>query len=172
MKIGNKGTTLDVIFIFILLLGFGITILVSTYLADQIFPMLTGFFGPTSQATSIVDTTAAGYGAFDNIFMFLFFMLNMIPVIAAVLVKHHPIFLIINILVLVIWLLIAPAMSNVMLEFWEMEEFAQYAIGGGGSRTYSVMTRLFQYGPYLSVGLSIILMVAMFVKSPSGGVSM
>jgi len=168
---GRKGSALDMIFIMFSLMVLGMFILVGMYLTDTIFTPMQEMFNDTAGSTTLT-TVKNGYGAMDNIFMFLFFMLNMVPVIFAVFVKTHPVFLIINILVIFIYMFLAPSMSNMMLDFWNTPEFAPYALGGGGSFTFDVMTRLFQYLPYISVGLSIIIMVAMFVKSPSGGTTL
>ena len=168
-KLGRKGTTIDMFFIFIALMFFGMIILTSLYLADQIFPELTDFFGESSEATTVVKTAKQGYAALDNIFLLLFFMLNMVPLVFAVFVRHHPIFLVINIFVLIAFMFVVPSLSNAMRQFWMQPEFAQYALGGGGSYTFNIMTRLFQYMPVISVGLSVLIMIAMFVKSPSEG---
>ena len=171
MTIGRKGSALDMIFIMFSLMVFGIFILVGMYLTDTVFTPLSDMFNGTAGSTTL-DTVKQGYGTMDNIFMFLFFMLNLVPVIFAVFVRTHPVFLIVNLLVIFVYMFLAPSMSNIMLEFWGQPEFAPYALGGGGSYTFNVMTRLFQYLPYISVGLAVIVMVAMFVKQPEGGVSL
>ena len=171
-RIGKKGTTIDMFFIFIALMFFGMIILMSLYLADSIFPELIGFFGESNEATTVIKTAKQGYAALDNIFLLLFFMLNMVPLVFAIFVRHHPIFLVINIFVLIAFMFVVPSLSNAMREFWMTPEFAQYAVGGGGSYTFNIMTRLFQYMPFISVGLSVLIMIAMFVKSPTEGVTM
>jgi hypothetical protein len=65
---------------------------------------------------------------------------------------------------IIIFFFVIPPLSNVVKEFWEQPEFAQYAAGGSGFVTYNVMTRVFQYLPMISIGISIILMIAMFSK--------
>jgi len=163
----KKGTVLDMFAISIVLLFFGIIAVVSIYVADQIFPELIGFFG-TGAGVTVVKTVKQGYGTMDYIFMFLYFMLTLVPIIFASLVRHHPVFLILNILLLFIFFLVVPVFSNVMREFWQTEEFGIYAFGGGGSYTYPVMTRLFQYMPLISSAVSVIIMIAMFAKRGTG----
>lgn len=170
MKIGNKGTILDMFAITIGLLVLAIVIITATYVWDQINPQLqTMFVNPTSnESIRVLKTTQQGFGTFDYIFMFLYFMLSLVPVIFAALVRHHPVFLILNIIILFIFFFIAPVFSNVMREFWSVSEFAVYAYGGAGTQTYPIMTRLFQYLPLISAGFSVILMIAMFAKRGSG----
>lgn len=172
MRLGRKGTVIDMMFVALMVLVFGMLIVMATYIADKVFTPMEAFFAGDNATTAVMAQNRANFGAFDNIFIFLYFMLNLVPVVFAVFVKHHPVFLIINILLLIVFLIIAPSLSNVMLTFWQTPELAQYAEGGGGWRTYDVMTRVFQYMPYLSVAISMMLMVAMFIKPPSMGSTM
>ena len=168
--LGKKGTVLDMFFIMIIMLVFAMFILMSTFIWSEISPMFLDAFAGSTEAGNVTQQVSTSYQTFDYMFLFLFFMLNMTPVLIAVLVRHHPIFLVINIIVLLIFMYLAPLMSNVMREFWLAPEFAQFAVGGGGFVTFNTMTRVFQYLPYISMGISVILMVVMFVKDPMSGV--
>lgn len=163
----RKGTIIDMFYLLILFLFFGIIIVVSVYLKDQIFPELIEMLGTNitgNKAPTVLRTAEQGYMLMDNIFMMLYFMLAGSSIIFAALVRTNPVFFVLNLIMLFVLFLIAPAMSNVMREFWSQPEFAVYAAGGGGSVTFVITTRIFQYLPHISVGLSILLIIAQFAK--------
>ena len=168
VHIGKKGSILDMFYYLAVFLFFGIIILISIYLADQILPDLQTEFASSSDALSIMNTAKAGYSTVDNLFIFLYFTLCIAPIIFAVMVKVSPIFIFINVIMFVIFFLVAPSISNVMYEFWNQPEFSKYAYGGSSSYIFPGMTRVFQYLPYISMGLATILMIAMFAKRDEG----
>jgi len=100
----------------------------------------------------------------DYLFLFLFFALYSVPIMFSFMVKGNPIFMVVNLLILVILFLITPTLSNVVREMWSSDEFSSYAYGGGGSYVFSIMTKIFQYLPLVTASLSAIIMVAMFAK--------
>jgi hypothetical protein len=164
MKLGGKGTMIDIFYLILVFMFFGIMALVSVYLKDQIFPQLVDVLGNGTTSETILNTAEQGYQMMDNLFMMLYFVLAGVSIIFAALVRTNPAFFVLNIIMLFVLFLIAPAMSNVMREFWATPEFAQYAAGGGGSITYPIMTRVFQYLPHITVGISVLLILAQFSK--------
>lgn len=168
--IGKKGTMLDVLLISIVLLVFGIVSILAVYIWDAVYTPITDMFTGAGNDTAIevMDTVEAGFGVIDYIFLFVYFMLSMTPIIFAVFVNHHPIFIVLNIMIVIILFFVFPVLSNVMYEFWSQPPFAEYAFGGGGTVTFPIMTRIFQYLPLITSGFSVMLMVAMFAKR--GGV--
>jgi preprotein translocase subunit SecG len=159
----KKGTAFDYIFIVIIMVIFAIVTIVSVFLWDTISTPLKNVFGSGS-ATDVMATADKAFGTLDYIFLFVFFGLSIAPIIFAFLVKSHPIFFVVNILILVVMFLVMPTLSNVVREFWSTDQFSQYAEGGGATHTLPIMTRVFQYLPYITGGMSIILTIAMFVK--------
>jgi len=162
----RKASMLDMFYIVIVILFLGIMIVIGVYLKDQIFPQFTEMFG-AGEATNVVNTANQGYRSMDFIFIFLFFGLCSVPIILAMLVDVHPVFFVINILVVIFFFIVTPQISNVMQQFWGQDEFAVYASGGSGSYTFPIMTRIFQYLPFITCGISLILMIIMFVKRGS-----
>jgi hypothetical protein len=161
-----KGSVIDLFLIMIVILFLGVIIVIGVYLKDQIFPQLTDFFG-AGEATAVVDTASQGYRSMDYIFLFLFFGLCSVPIILAMLVRINPVFFIINLIVIIFFFIVTPQISNVMQQLWSQDEFAVYASGGSGSYTFPIMTRIFQYLPFISCGISLILMIVMFVRRSS-----
>jgi hypothetical protein len=159
----KKGTVIDFLFIVLVMMVFAIVAIVSIYLWDSISTPLKNAFG-IGEATDVINTSARVFGVMDYIFLFLFFGLSIAPLIFAFLVQTHPVFFVVNILLLIVLFLIMPTISNVVRSFWATDQFAPYAAGGSGSVTYTIMTRVFQYLPFITGGLSIILTIAMFVK--------
>jgi len=161
----RKGTLMDYIFIVIALMFFAIMAIIGIYLKDSIFPPMQEFFGAGTDATAMLTSVGASYSVMDYIFLFLFFGLCITPIIFAFLVKTHPIFMVINVILLVVMFMVMPALSNVVRSFWSSsQELSQYAAGGGGSITFTIMTRVFQYLPVIICALSILLMVAQFMN--------
>jgi len=155
---------MDMFFLLFIFLFFGIMILIGVYLKDQIISPLIDFFGTGSEAETVINTAAQVFNAMDAIFIFIYFMLSGTTIIFASMIRSRPIFLVINIIMLMILFVITPAFSNVMREFWSTQEFAQYAAGGEGSVEFTVMTRIFQYLPHVTMGISILVMIASFAK--------
>jgi len=169
MRLGRKGSTMDIFYLMFVFLVLGIMMLVAVYLKDQVFPQFTAAFGTTSEATNIMNTTENAFNTMDNVFLFVYFMMSFTTIIFAALVRTHPVFFIVNVILMVILFIITPTFSNIMREFWAVTEFAPYAAGGTGSITFPVMTRIFQYLPIVVMGISIILMIASFAKRESVG---
>jgi hypothetical protein len=115
-----------------------------------------------------VNSTGNVYGIMDYIFLFLFVGLTITPVMFAFMVQTHPIFLVVNILLVIIMFIVMPVISNMVRSVWMAPMFEQYASGGGGSHTYPIMTAVFTYLPVLVGGISLILSIAMFVKGREG----
>lgn len=161
---GNKGSAIDIFWIVIAMLVVGIMALVGTYIKDQVYPMIQGFTGDDTEAAGIMNTAAQGIGMMDNLFMMTYFMMAGAAIVFAALVRNHPIYFVLNLILLMILFLITPAISNVMRAFWNTPEFAPYAAGGAGSVTFPIMTRMFQWLPAITVGVSILLMVVQFSK--------
>lgn len=164
MRLGKKGTMVDMFYLILVFMFFGIMAIISVYLKDQIFPEILGFVGEGGAPEDILNTAEQGYLMMDNLFMMLYFILSGVSIIFAALVRTHPAFFVLNLIMLFLLFLIAPAMSNVMREFWATPEFAPYAAGGGGSVNYTIMTRIFQYLPHITIGISVLLMLAQFSK--------
>lgn len=160
------GSMIDMFFVVIVILFLGIIIVIGVYLKDQIFPQFTEMFG-AGEATDVVNLSEQGYRSMDFIFLFLFFGLCSVPIILAMMVNVNPVFYVINIIVVIFFFIITPQISNVMQQFWGQDEFAVYASGGSGSFTFPIMTRVFQYLPFITAGISTLLMLVMFVKRGS-----
>ena len=158
----KKGSLLDTIFIMVVLLVLGISILLAAYLSDAIFPVIEPLLNDTT-ATQIIDTAEAGIGGLDILFVTIYILLNLTPAILAFFVDTHPIFIIVNIIIFLVVFTVTPAISNAMQTLWSLDAFSQYAAGGGGTYDFSLMQAIFQYLPYLSLIFMVIVMVAMFV---------
>jgi hypothetical protein len=159
----RKGTVIDILFIVVFMMAFAICTILAMYLSDKIYVPLQEFFGPGDASTTlgVVNNTI---GSFDYIFLFLFFGMCLAPIVFSFLIQTHPIFFLVNLLMLVVMFLIMPTLSNTVRAVWAAPELAQYAAGGGGSHTFPIMTYIFKYLPLITCGISLIITVAMFVK--------
>ena len=119
-----------------------------------------GFFedAGASSATTTLKTTRQVFNLFDFIFLFVWVMMMLVPVIAAALVRNHPIWFVINIIMLLIYVAITPAISNAMRSFWSIPELSVYAFGGGSETTF----------PIISNALTLFAPVFSFIAQPFG----
>jgi len=163
-----KGSMIDYFFIIVLVLIFGIFILVGTYIKDAIFPQLSTALNDVG-ATAALNTVSNEFSIFDEIFLFFFIAMSTVPIVFAFLIPTHPVLIFVNIILLIIYILIVPTISNVMQQFWSSAPFTQYATGGTGSTTFVIMTSVFQYLPIIACGFSFILMIVLFAKSEGRG---
>jgi hypothetical protein len=143
-------------------------ILISTYLKDQIYPPLSNALSAVPAAQSELTSIGVTFSIFDYIFLFVFMMMMIVPIIFAFLVPTNPVFILINIILLIFYVLIVPSISNVMRSFWSQTAFAPYATGGTGSTTFMIMTTIFQNLPIITTVFAIILCIVMFNKSGGG----
>jgi len=154
---------IDLFFFLIVFLFLGISWLVGAYLLDSvttpILPIVNG-----TEGTTMINQVKTSYQTFDFIFAFIFIVLNLVPIYLSVMVKNHPIFFVINIILFIIYMILTPVISNAMRTIWLQPQFVEYSAGGSGYVTFSIMTRIFQYLPLMSFGLAFIVSVAMFGK--------
>lgn len=169
MNVGKKGSIIDTFVILIVFVIMGIVLIVSLFLKDAIFPKLSNALNNETGSTSVMATVSGGFTIFDNLFLLAFFMLNATTIIMAALVPSHPVFLIVNVMLLIILFVIAPTFSNIMQKFWSTPDFAAYSEGGGASQTLPIMTRMFQYLPSITLGISVLLIIVQYSKNQGGG---
>ena len=161
-SLGKKGSMIDYMFFLVVFLVFAMSILAAYKVFDSMYSPITTMLGNTSIAP--MNTVRSAFSALDYVFLFLFVALNLVPIFLAVMSQNHPIFIVINIVLLLVYIIIAPVISNVMRDFWSNSQFSGYAAGGDGTVTFPIMTRIFQYLPLLSFAFAVILTVAMFAK--------
>lgn len=160
---------LDLFFFLMVFLILGVAWVIGAYVLGEVTDPLIPIFNGTAANTTI-NTVRTGYRTFDFIFGFLFIVLNLVPLYMAVMVKNHPVFFVVNLILFIIYMLLAPVISNVMLEVWSNPALAETSTGGSASVTLPMMTRLFQYLPLISFGLAFLVSIAMFGKGQGGGV--
>ena len=164
MRISRKGSVFDLFYITFAFLVVGIMFVISLFLKDQIFPSLTTMLNTSSEAVSVANTSAQGLNMLDGLFLLSFFMMNGAAVVFAALVPNNPIFAILNVIMMILLVLVTPAFSNVMQAFWSVDGMAQYAEGGGAAVTMPITTRVFQFLPALTFGISLVIMIVQYGK--------
>jgi hypothetical protein len=160
---------MDYFYLLVVILILGMSIIIGVYLKDAIFPQLSNAFSSSPAATSALTTVSNSFSIFDEIFLLIFVLMSIVPIVFAFLVPSNPVFVFVNIILIAIYLLIAPTISNMMRSFLSSSIFASYATGGTGSATFPIMTAIFEYLPIITCGLSFVLMVVLFGKSGGGG---
>lgn len=163
MTIGRKGASIDLLYIMVMALVIGISTLVALYVHDQSYTLLSPMLD-NAEAQNVMNTSTASLRVLDYLFVTTYFMSCLGSIISAALVRNHPIFLVVSIILMMVVMIISPIISNVMLEFWSQPEFAEFAEGGGGTITLPLMTRVFQYMPHITAVLSVMIMILSFSK--------
>lgn len=167
-RLGRKGSVLDIFFAVLIGMVVVITTLVAVFLYDNvssaIISVLPNNTVGTNVTTETINKVYVGFQAMDYVFMIVFFMLCLSPIILSLFVLAHPVFMVINIVLILVLFLVFPVMSNVVHEFWTQPSFAQYATGGGGSVTFPIMTSIFEWLPIIGSVMGILVMVVMYAK--------
>lgn len=107
----KKGNVLDILIIVIILVGFGLTVLITNVLYIQM--AATGGLNTTTQSQSIVSTTNEQFQIFDYAFLAIVLGLSLTSVIAAARVRTSPLFFFISLILLTIVLLIVWVAQSV-----------------------------------------------------------
>lgn len=115
-----KGSVQDVMFISLVVLILGILV-VSGYLA------LSYITGTVIDQNGVVTDTRNALLTFDSMFMFLLVFLSIGALAGAALVRSHPIFLAVDLLLIIIMVFVGSALTNVYYTFASTTQIATSA---------------------------------------------
>jgi len=138
-------------FIFLAALAFCIIVTQMIYNVMNV-PAITGLFAENEQAAKAMPAAGTALGIFDGIFLLVMVGVVMGGVVAAFLVKSHPIFFILMLLVNVALVVISVMFSN------SFESFINTSAGtSAAANTFPMMVFAMRHLPILSlIGIVIV----------------
>jgi hypothetical protein len=157
----SKGTAQN---IFLFVIGgfiFATLALVGWYVVNsQVMPQLQPLIGTDPVVNETLNTYSESLDSLDYAMFAIFFGFMAGAIVAALLVRTHPIFFFIYLLLIVMAIVISVPLSN----NWQTME-TQLSMTGNLSITSFIMGNL----PILTAVLGVIAMVISFIKMSSGG---
>lgn len=161
----KKGSLQDIVYIGMVLLFLGITILLGFMMTSQINDYL--------QASDVVDAngkaasnTLTGYypGVIDNTFLLLVGGLALVTLMLALMVRIHPIFIPLYFIGLVVVIFVSGIMSNIYQEMAAHAELVAYA------NQLTIISTVLNYLPLMVGIFGTVLMVIMYKVWSAGDV--
>lgn len=158
----SKGTIQDLFYLMILLFLIGITVLVGTYLKNEVMADIKGMLTGTSGA-SYMTHVEYGFKTLDYVFLFMAIGFGVVTVVLAFQVQTHPVFFFISLVIFAIIMLIVPAFSNMFHDFASASEFSGFA------SDYSMMLKIFENFPKFFMIFGFLISIVTFAKMRGGG---
>jgi hypothetical protein len=138
----NKKGSLDNLYVMAQIFGFAIFIVVVlvawNYLTSSQTQTLFWDLSPTS--SNVMDDAQKGFNQFDNIFMLVYFAYHLGVLGLSYLLRSHPVFLVVIILIMIVGTLISPILSNSFETVLDNSEFT--SIKSDLPKTIFIMSRL------------------------------
>ena len=119
-KIRKKANVFDTAQISIWLFAGAIVVIIGAFAWNQISPQLSENLD-SAVAQNVISTADTVFPYFDYVYLGLVIGLIIFVVMSAIMVRTHPIFFVVSIIVLAIVGLITPQMSNSFSEFRQQE---------------------------------------------------
>lgn len=159
----RKGYIFDIYFMLVALLVFAITVIISATVLGEIEKEPTFNATMTAHnATYIMQGGNDAIAGFDNLVVVFYILMNLAAVASAFLIRTHPIFFVLSILVMGFFILASAIFANIYYEVASMSFIAPYAAN------YPLIYTLFTYLPTACLIFSILLAVVMYGKMPGG----
>lgn len=160
--IGKKGQLLSDIFIFLIVIfAFGIiTILSAKILHEYQLNTNTTFGSAANNATIAGRNTVA---SMDGIFAFIIGAMFVVSIITAFLLRSHPIFFIVSLIVLVIVILLSAIFSNIFTQISQTNDLVNE------TATYTIIPGVLDKLPLFILIFGAITIIVLYAKSRSEG---
>lgn len=152
----KKGSITDILIAMVLLLITAITILFAIYIWTQI--SANAVF-TSSSAQPIVSKVNTAYSFLADALVIMFFMSCFAAILLAYFVPSHPVFIIVAIALLIPLVLVADVFANV----WQQIISTSFLVVVGNSY-FSMVTMVFKFLPFITISISVILMIMMYAK--------
>ena len=160
--IGAKGSMIDVFLIAILLFASMIVIIVGAYVNNEIVTNPTVNSTLNANAKAHLTKSTDILKSFDGLIVFLLFGASAAAIISAFLIRSHPAFFAVAIIMQLIMVGISSVFSNVYTYFGEVPQLA--AMFNQFPITAKIMGNL----PIILLGISALIAVVMYGKSSGG----
>ena len=153
----KKGTVTDILIAMVMLLIVSIVILFVVYIWSQITG--NGIF-QSATAKPIVSSVNTSFSFLSDAIVVMFFMSCFGAILLAYFVPSHPVFMVVAIAILIPLILVADVFANVWQQLVSTSFLAVV------SNTYfPLVTMLFKFLPFISLAVSILLIVLMYSKA-------
>lgn len=154
----KKGTIVDIIFVGAVLFLFAIVTLLSYTLYNEFTDKTAGKLDESDAGKTIVRESKRAFGALDYSFLLVFVGLFISTVVTAFLIKSHPVFFVVSILLLFILIFSAVLFSNIFEEVSEKPNLEN------ASNTYVIIPHIMDYLPHYIFGLIIVTFIIFFSR--------
>lgn len=152
----RKGSITDILIAIVSLLIVSIIVIFVVYLWTQISG---NSIFQSSTAQPIVSNVNTAYAFLADALVVMFFMDCFAAILLAYFVPSHPVFIIVAIALLIPLMLVADVFANV----WQQIISTSFltVLGNG---MFSIVTMLFKFLPFISLSVSVLLMIMMYSK--------
>lgn len=158
----NKGNAFDVFYIGLTCFIGALSILLIATIYGQVSPMLTENIQSTEGQNAITQGTAA-YLVFDYGYLGLFVGLVLFILFSASQVRTHPLYLVVSICLLVLFLIITPQFTNAYEKFVSDSHIATTVI------SYPIIDYIMDNLPTLITIIGFVVLIILYGKSGNGG---
>lgn len=161
-----RGSILDLPLIIIGVFMIGIIVLISGVVIDE-FQNQTADFATSSNNTFDQDIINKGRDAlstFDYAIMFIVMALGLATIIFGYFIQTHPIFFAFSLILLILFVIIAVFFTNAFGEFIKVDPISTQI------DNFPLMNDVMNNLPLLITGIGILVLIAMYAKSPRGEV--
>ena len=153
----KKGTATDIIIAMVILLILSIVVIFVVYIwtdisANAVFQ--------SSSAKPIVTDVNTSFSFLSDALVVMFFMSCFGAILLAYFVPSHPVFMVVAIAILIPLILVADVFANVWQQLVSTSFLAVVA-----NTYFPLVTMLFKFLPFISLAVSILLIVLMYSKA-------
>lgn len=158
----NKGSSIvDVLFIVVMLLALGISVLVLNNIFSEANDKLQVSNLGTDAKQFSADQTADFPNVFDKFFLVIFAGLSISLFVGAFMLQTHPLFFIFTVIILAFFVMVAAVLGNVYEEVVVTPEFS------AAESNYLIIPFVMNNLTFLTMGLGLTLLIGLFAKSRS-----
>lgn len=151
-------SSLDAIVILIVALPFALSLVFGLHLLNQFDTQFSALKMNSTTTNQIFADTRATYTVFDTLFVALVLIMGFTSVLAASMIRTHPAFFVVSVIITIVLILMTAVFSNVY--YAVASNFAE-------ASSFSGLTTVFQNFPYLMLVLSFIIAFVQYAK-PAG----
>lgn len=164
MKKGQVSVDAGWFLLVIAIVVIGVIAILGYYVSDVLKTEIEGEF-KWSYANETIEQTKTTYATYDIGLLVLVIFFGIVAIISGFMIRTHPIFFIVSLLILIVLTLFTPQVGNIFGEIAESGELASTT-----QAHFSITSWLFNNLPITMLILSVIAGVIGFAKPQGGGV--
>lgn len=156
-----KGSAADLILGCIILMVFFFCLLFGYQIFNQFDA--SGFYDNSEVGATVKTATEASFQSLDNMFIILAAGIFIAMVVSAFFIETHPIFFVVSFIVLIIFIMVTPILSNASMKVATSDDLKDEAAELGGS------TAVIGDLPIIASVFGGLLLIALYAKYKGGG---